>query len=351
MQTDFLIVGQGLAGTWLSYFLQQAGCSIVVVDYSNPSSASNISSGIVNPVTGRKLVKSWLFDTMIDFAVPAYRSLEKLLGIQAWHNRHIVWLLQTEFDLNNFTARSATEGYTNYITAVERGGWHPAFKETAGIARVSGGYLNSSLLIAAYRNYLQQQGCLVNDRVLANDVQLMPSGGVKWKNIEANQIVFCEGYLAGNNPYFSTLPFAPNKGEVLIVDVPGLNLGNSLVKGGVFLVPLPDGTFWAGSQYIHDTIDEQPSAASRQEIETALQRMLSMPYRVVKHLAGVRPSTDKRRPLLGTHPQYKQVAIFNGLGTKGVLMSAYFGHLLANHLLYNHTLPSEVAIEPFLTNG
>ncbi|OWY21385.1 FAD-binding oxidoreductase [Sphingobacteriales bacterium UPWRP_1] len=351
MQTDFLIVGQGLAGTWLSYFLQQAGCRIMVADHYNPSSASNISSGIVNPVTGRKLVKSWLFDTMIDFAIPAYHRLETLLGIQVWHERNIIWLLQTEHDLNNFTARSATEGYTNYITTVQRGGWHPAFNETAGIARVSGGYLNSPLLIAAYRNYLQQSGCLVTDRVLLNEVQLLPSGRVRWKNIEANQIVFCEGYLAGNNPYFSTLPFAPNKGEMLIIDVPKLDVGQHLVKGGVFLVPLPDGTFWAGSQYVHDTINEEPTPHYRQEIETALQRMLAIPYRVVKHLAGVRPSTDKRRPLLGIHPKHKQLVIFNGLGTKGVLMSAYFAHLLANHLLHGHPLPPEVAVEPFLAGG
>ncbi len=343
VETDYLIVGQGLAGTWLHHFLEQAGKHCLVIDQFNPNSASQISSGIVNPITGRKLVKTWLFDTMHDFAKPAYLRLEEQFDIQVWHDRNIVWLLQSEQDLNNFSARSATEGYAHHIAAVERGNWRNGFQSAVGYAEVKGNYIDTTLLINAYRKYLQQTNQLREDFVKTDDLKLLPDG-VQWKDVRAQKIIFCEGYLAAQNPFFTHLPHAPNKGEVLIIEAPELQLIGHLVKGGAFLVPLSDGLYWAGSQYNFDEIDENATVNGRLEIETALQRMLTVPYTVVNHWAGIRPSTMQRRPLVGIHRQFPQIGILNGLGTKGVLMSAYFAHLLSELLVHNQLLPKEIGL-------
>jgi glycine oxidase len=62
----------------------------------------------------------------------------------------------------------------------------------------------------------------------------------------------------------------------------------------------------------------------------------------------VRPTVKDRRPLLGIHPEYNQLAVFNGLGTKGVMLAPYFANKLVNLILKNEPLPNEVNINRFI---
>ena len=54
-----------------------------------------------------------------------------------------------------------------------------------------------------------------------------------------------------------------------------------------------------------------------------------------------------RRPVIGCHPEEDRVAIFNGLGTKGVSLAPYFSDLFAQHLVENRQLCSEVDVRRF----
>ena len=51
---DYIIVGQGIAGTNLAFQLIDSGKSIMVIDQVNLNSSSRVATGIINPVTGRK---------------------------------------------------------------------------------------------------------------------------------------------------------------------------------------------------------------------------------------------------------------------------------------------------------
>ena len=54
---DFLIIGQGIAGTLLAEELLANQQSVFIIDKYHPNSSSNIATGIVNTITGRKLVQ------------------------------------------------------------------------------------------------------------------------------------------------------------------------------------------------------------------------------------------------------------------------------------------------------
>ncbi|MFL5729557.1 MAG: FAD-binding protein, partial [Cytophagaceae bacterium] len=77
---DYIIVGQGLAGTVLSYLLQKNGKKILVAEDESPDSASSVAAGIYNPITGKRMVKTWkagdLFPVLEDF----YSGMEKDLN-------------------------------------------------------------------------------------------------------------------------------------------------------------------------------------------------------------------------------------------------------------------------------
>lgn len=58
----FLIVGQGIAGSVLAWTLLQRGAKVQLADPKLRSSSSRVAAGIINPVTGKRFVKSWNFD-------------------------------------------------------------------------------------------------------------------------------------------------------------------------------------------------------------------------------------------------------------------------------------------------
>src|SRR4249920_570745 len=78
-ETEVLIVGQGLAGTWLGYWLYQSGISFRVIDQQNPGGASKRAAGLINPVTGRRMVTTWMIDELMPFAFDAYSEIGKFL--------------------------------------------------------------------------------------------------------------------------------------------------------------------------------------------------------------------------------------------------------------------------------
>ena len=54
---DFAVVGQGISGTLISYFLAKAGKNVLVMDNNYIGSSSKVAAGIVNPITGKKFIK------------------------------------------------------------------------------------------------------------------------------------------------------------------------------------------------------------------------------------------------------------------------------------------------------
>ena len=48
---DVLIIGQGICGSFLSFELERAGLSYLVIDEARPFAASRVAAGLINPVT------------------------------------------------------------------------------------------------------------------------------------------------------------------------------------------------------------------------------------------------------------------------------------------------------------
>mgnify|MGYP000091249533 CR=1 FL=1 len=87
-EVDFLIVGQGLAGTILSFFIEKSGKSFIVIDEMPEISSSKVAAGIFNPITGRRNVKTWMADELFPFAEKTYTEIEKLLGEYIYHKKN-----------------------------------------------------------------------------------------------------------------------------------------------------------------------------------------------------------------------------------------------------------------------
>jgi glycine/D-amino acid oxidase-like deaminating enzyme len=53
-EVDYLIVGQGLAGSVVACLLQMAGRRVLVIDNALRTAASLSAAGIVSPITGKR---------------------------------------------------------------------------------------------------------------------------------------------------------------------------------------------------------------------------------------------------------------------------------------------------------
>lgn len=327
MKVDTIIVGQGIAGTALAYRLMQRDLSFVVIDGADPNAASKVASGLINPITGRNFVKSWMIDDLLPEAVSFYRSLSDLLGDTFIGDKPIIRSLDGAKQENQWYSRLSQPEYQSYIPQEYTGrDYEPYFDETFSFGQVLGSFnVSSRSLIAAFNAYLLKSGRLYAS-TFDHDL-LGIADGIHYGDISAKRIIFAEGWRGATNPLFAYLPWRPAKGEVLICRIPDLPI-DDIVKFHKFLVPLGDDLFWVGGTYEWDSADDKPTTSKREELIQYLDRYLKVSYEVVDHLAGIRPATKYRKPFIGSHPMHDNVHIFNGLGTKGFSLAPYWSNYL-----------------------
>jgi glycine/D-amino acid oxidase-like deaminating enzyme len=206
--------------------------------------------------------------------------------------------------------------------------------------------VNMGLLTAAMRKKLSGENAFREEVFDAGALKLTKDG-IEYKDITAAKIIFCDGIGSVEHPWFRLLPFAPNKGEVLVIESEEMN-SEHIFKKGMVLAPLPvKNTFWVGSNYQWEFADDQPSETFYKQTTTLLDSWLKKPYKVLFHKASVRPATLERRPFVGFHPHLPQIGILNGMGTKGASLAPYFANQLCQHIVHGLPIQDDASIHRF----
>lgn len=342
---DYIIVGQGVSGTFLSYYLTKYNKKVLVIDELNHNAPSRVASGIINPVTGRRVVRTWKIDELLPFAEGAYREIGEELGIQAARPIDIL-----NFHNNAQMAAASheriAEGDDFLAHISDSTALQPLFDISYGIDVTSGAMLVAlSRLLNKWRDELQQRNALLPERFLWENCDITDTG-VVYGGYKAEKIILCNGVAGFDNPYFRKLPYAFSKGEAIRLSIPGLPQDN-IYKQGLSLVPLGADEFWLGSSFEWDYHDDKPTAAFRDKAVSVLKSWLKLPYEILDHTASVRPGSLERRPFVGVHPGMPAVAILNGMGTKGCSLAPYFAAQLSENLLNDSEIDKEADINRF----
>ena len=343
MHIDHLIVGQGICGTFLSWYLRRSGRSFVIIDDARPDTASRIAAGIINPVTGRRIVKTWMIDEVMPFAIDAYRLLGEELNINPIEQRNIIDFFPTPQMKIAFHQRYAEN--TEYLSIPhEQTKWNEYFNNDFGFGEISPCWLvNVADILLSYRSVLGNQ---LKEEVFNFELLGFQDGHFLYKDLAAKSIIFCEGAAGTMNPYFERLPFASNKGEVLWIECKGLPRTH-IYKSGLNVVPWKDDIFWIGSTYQWEYENVLPSVSFRERTVANLRRWLKLPFTVIDHKASIRPATLERRPFAGFHPIYKNIGIFNGMGTKGCSLAPFFARQMVANIVEGTPIQADVDIARF----
>ncbi len=348
-KVNTIVVGQGLAGSLLAWNLMRRGERVLVIDKQREDSASMVAAGIINPVTGPRLVQSWRLEELLSAARSTYRSLEKELKDRFYTEIELVRLFRSEEERRVWMSKKSQSGTNRYLGSMRSAGWKPALVDDpyGSFCPGGSGHLAVPKLLNGMRKFLLAEGSILDSHFTYSDLK-PSSDGVQWGDWEAERIVFCEGHQASENPFFRNLPFKSSKGEILEVEAEEGSLPRAIINRGKWILPLGGDRYRAGSTFSWNRLDTKPTVKGKSEILNALGEFIKAPLDPRDHRAGIRPTMKDLRPVMGAHSTYPQISIFNGLASKGVLNAPHFADHFASYLMKTEKLDPDVDLRRFL---
>ncbi len=325
----------------------ERGKNIFVFDEPKKNTASAVAAGLFNPIIGKLMKQAWMADQLFPYLFQFYERAEKLLGHHFFHPQTIYRPFISVEEQNEWMGRSEEPEIKKFIEQIFTSS---SFADVVndrlgGVLTKQSGYLDTNLFMRAVCDFLKGKHIYREIFFDSSKLKIAPDS-VSYEDIEAVSIIFCDGLNANNNPFFDWIPIRPLKGETLTVLLD--RKLEAIFNRGVYIVPNNrDNTYKVGATYTPGDTTEETSAKARKELEEKLSELIKNPFEVHHQHWGMRPTTPDRRPVLGAHPAYKNVLIFNGLGTKGVSLAPYFSNLLALWLEGATEIAIEVNIERF----
>lgn len=342
---DYLIVGSGLAGISFSEIALQNNKSILVLD-NNSQNSSKIAGGLYNPVILKRFsevgqAKEHLL-VMKDF----FSILEKKLGCKVHFDLPILRKFFSVEEQNNWFAASDKVNLAPFLSTNLISKKFSSIDSPFGYGEVlQTGYVDTALLLEKYKEHLIKNKLFQEESF---DYALLKeeNQSIRYKDIQAKQIIFAEGFGMHANPYFKELPLDGTKGELLTIKAPQLNL-DVILNTSVFILPLGNDLFKIGATYNWNDKTDLPTEEGKTELTERIKEIISCDFEIIEHFAGVRPTVKDRRPLIGTYPNHDSIHILNGLGTRGVMLGPAMAKALFENIEYQKPLDSTIDIKRF----
>ncbi len=335
MEIDYLIIGQGLAGSLLAWELIQRQKKVIIVDNSQLN-ASLVAAGLINPVTGMRFVKSTDIDQLLPSAIAYYQKLSQVFKQDFYIEKPMLRLLRNNKELIACTKRLKNPEYKNFLAKIISS--YPGISASHGILKQNNtGYLLTPPLLTVLKNYFISLNAYIKAEFQYREISLSPT--LSWKQFKPKQVIFCEGHCAIKNPWFSTLPFQLVKGEI-ITAVAKKKLQQSILNYGQWFIPLDDFQFRTGASFDRENINLNITDKAITTLLASLKQVYpSLTIKqITKHQAGIRPTTQDKMPFIGQHPHHSKLFIFNGFGAKGSVQIPWHCQNFTDHLLYKQDL-------------
>lgn len=327
---DYIIVGSGLAGIAFSEMLFQNNKSFFVFN-DDTQNSSKIAGGLYNPVILKRFSEVWNAQEQLDLLYPFYKNLEVKLGVTLDYRLPLLRKFYSVEEQNNWFIASDKPNLAKFLSPnLISKKWNQIPSPFNFGEVLFSGYVDTSLLLATYKRFLIDHGCYKEEsfdysKLIVND------DFVEYRNVKAKHILFAEGFGMLSNPFFNKLPLDGTKGELLLIKAPDLNL-EVIIKSSVFVLPIGNDLYKVGATYNWQDKTNIPTAEAKKELIDNLKELINCDFEIIDHYAGVRPTVKDRRPLVGTHPIYKNLHVLNGLGTRGVMLAPAMAKDLFNHI-------------------
>lgn len=347
---DFLVVGQGLAGTLLTFALEARGFRVRVVDDAWKTAASRITAGLVNPIPGIRPEKAHGTDDLLPAAKRVYAALGERFGETFFYELPIYRFYASEHERDVKAARAAQPEYADWFSedvpagTLCGGGLTDRF---GGFFVRHAGRLDLPKLLERARDDFRARGVLIEENFSHGDVEVPHGGaGTRWRGNEFRRgIIFCEGFRVRENPWFSHLKWQPAKGEFVEIELAGSEKFQAqILKKTTVAVPIGGARWLVGTTCDREVIDTVPTPEVGARLSRAFCSLFAATRRsgnatagtgtvkILAHRAGVRPSVQGAIPKVGAHERFPTLFLFNGFGAQGVSRIPLYAERFAEKL-------------------
>jgi glycine oxidase len=343
-KVDYIIVGQGLAGSTLALQLLKLDKKILVIDEPAKNRASRVAAGLFNPVTGQNSIRTWMADKLFPYLHHFYQDAEKLTGKKFFHPQTLYKPFASIAEQNDWMGKSSDPGYREFVEHISLA---PSFgpllrDEFGGLFLKQSGFLNTNAFLDAVAELVKSCGLFWNDTFVDENLHISTEF-VEYASVKASKIIFCQGERTSTNKRFANAPVHPLKGETLRIKIDWDK--DVILNRGVYMVPENvKGEFKVGATYKFNDRTPGVTEGGRAELTGKLEAFLNIPFEVLGQDWGIRPTTHDRKPLLGCHKESERLVFFNGLGTKGVTLAPYFSEMLSRWLENSAPIDKVVAL-------
>jgi glycine oxidase len=333
-KTNTLIIGQGIAGSLVAYMLHLQKIPFIVIDPGYANTSSRIAAGMFTPISGKRKTIDPIVHQQIPYAIKIYKEIERLIGTSFLHLHNIYQVYNSVTEQNELMAKLANQDFVKYILINPNP--LPNIKQGIGAFGIThSGWVDCELLINGFAQWLKKIDALIEAGFLYEDLQIGDEV-MEYHGLEFNNIVFCEGFRAIDNPFFNKEKIIPCKGDALSILCDQPSSGRIVKKSGIYLIPSGNNVFKAGSTYHWNNSNTEPDEAGKKLIERQLDTILEKKYTTIDHKAAIRPTTQNRDVIAKQHHQHAGMFMLNGLGTKGVLQGPWWAKHLVNLFYDQH---------------
>ena len=353
---DFIIIGAGIAGMSLAYALSTTDSSFLIIHSPKKTSASSIASGLINPIAGKRLETVANYDELYNISSAFYSHISHLhRNDNYFEYKEILRIFRNEKERETFHKKYPQDHPSIYAG--------PSFQEADslyinGIKTPFGGFITKNAAVFSYQTFLQDSyeyfkkhmiEALVDYSSLTHEAESCDIL-VNEQLISCKHIVFCDGWHSSYNSLFSNIAFEPAKGEICLIKAPDLSQ-DYVISNAFAIIPKGNHVFSCSATFAWNDYSDNPTEIGKTELIHRIDELLSCNWHMIDHKAGIRPTMFDRKPIIGFHPEFNNIAVFGGLGTKGALWAPKLAHITKSLLLGEKPyIPDEISVTRWWKN-
>ena len=326
---EYIIIGQGLAGSAMAWRLYFNNKSFIIIDSQAKFSASKAALGIYNPITGRKNIKTWNAETLFKELGTFYKKVEKSLEIKILYEKDIYRPFNNNKDVNDWDTRLGNNKYKKYLKKIDKN----------GIITKGSGYLDVKKYLKETKKYFECKGRYKVNNIKNEDL-VNKNNNIVIEGYNFEKIVMCRGINEKKMNLFSEIPLTPVAGNS--IKIKSNHFSDYILNKGVSVFNITKKKLFAGSTYDNGYINEGTS-----HLKKKIKKVINKEFKSLKSYFGIRPASRDRRPLVGKHDVIDNLYLINGLGSKGVSQSPYCSKELFDYIENNKKINKEINIDRF----